>query len=235
MIVKHRAMGILACGFLFCLTTGIAAQEPVEQENPALRWEQDIQRFEAWDAQNAWPKNPVLFVGSSSIRMWKTHESFPDLPVINRGFGGSQTSDVLYYIERIVLKYRPRLIVFYCGDNDIAAGKEPEQVVQDYHTFVSQVHKALPRTRIVYISIKPSGARWSLWPKMNQANKGIAEFSNKDRRLFYADCATVLLKDGIPDDRFFVQDRLHLNDEGYKVWTGVVQSILEQAGQDNRR
>ncbi|MBN1126143.1 MAG: hypothetical protein JXA82_14135 [Sedimentisphaerales bacterium] len=235
MVLKRCLTGILAIAFLFGMINGIGAQEPAEKENPALRWEEDIRKFEAWDDQNAWPRNPVLFVGSSSIRLWKTRESFPDLPVINRGFGGSQTSDVLYYTERIVLKYRPRLIVLYCGDNDIASGKEPDQVFQDYRTFVSRVHKALPRTRIIYISIKASGARWNLWPKMKQANEMIAELSKKDSRLFYADCATCLLKDGTPDDSLFVKDRLHLNPDGYKVWTGVIKPIIEKANPNNRR
>ncbi len=202
------------------------------------RWEDSIKQFEHWDTQNAWPRNPVLFVGSSSIRMWPSRESFPDLPVINRGFGGSQIADVNHFADRIVLPYKPRLIVFYAGDNDIAAGKTPERVLEDYKKFVSLVKSELPRTRIIYITIKPSSSRWEKWPQMKQANEMIEALSKEDERLYYCDAATILLKtDGKPDDSLFLKDKLHLNAEGYKRWTTVLQPIIDEAlqAQGNRR
>lgn len=197
------------------------------QADPAGRWESDIQRFEAWDAQNAWPRDGVLFVGSSSIRMWQTRESFDDLPVLNRGFGGSQIPDVLHFLDRIVLKYRPAVIVFYCGDNDIAAGRRPEQVLGDWRTFVDRVRGVLPHTQIVYLGIKPSGARWNLWPEMDRANRLIREHCDADRRLWYVDTATPLLKDGRPGDALFLADRLHLSPAGYRRWTRVLRPVLD--------
>ncbi|MBN1765262.1 MAG: hypothetical protein JW860_08400 [Sedimentisphaerales bacterium] len=193
-------------------------------------WEKDIQRFEGWDRQNAWPGEPVLFVGSSSIRMWQTRESFPKLPVMNRGFGGSQISDVNYFLERIVFVYKARLIVFYCGDNDIAGGKSAETVLGDYQTFVRRVQKELPETKIIYISIKPSGSRWEYWPEMERANKLIDEFCDKDERLFYVDGAGCLLgEDGKPKEELFLEDRLHMNAKGYEVWTGILRPVIEKA------
>ena len=206
---------------------GASGSEKPQPPNPESRWEKDIQRFEAWDAQNTWPEKGILFAGSSSIRMWKTRESFSDLPVINRGFGGSQIPDVLYYFDRIILKYRPAVIVFYCGDNDVAAGHKAERVVGDWRTFVDKVHRALPRTRIIYLGIKPSGARWTLWPEMSRANDLIRQHCSRDKRLHYVDTAVPLFKDGFPDDSLFLKDRLHLNAAGYARWTDALRPILD--------
>jgi lysophospholipase L1-like esterase len=197
-------------------------------EKEVSRWEKDISTFEQWDAKNSFPADPVLFVGSSSIRMWRTSESFPNLPVINRGFGGSQTSDAVEFAHRIVLPYKPKLIVFYEGDNDIAKGKTPQQVLADYKQFVKIVHDKLPRTPILFMSIKPSGSRWSIWPTMAKANSLIKDYSAKDTRLFYIDGAIPLLgKDGKPDDKFYISDKLHLSAEGYKIWTQLLAPITE--------
>jgi lysophospholipase L1-like esterase len=213
---------ILSLSFFMAPASGASPQA-----DPAGRWENDIQRFEAWDAQNAWPRDGVLFVGSSSIRMWKTRESFDDLPVLNRGFGGSQIPDVLHFLDRIVLKYRPTVIVFYCGDNDIAAGRSPEQVLGDWRTFVDRVRGVLPQTQIVYLGIKPSGARWNLWPEMDRANRLIRKDCDTDPRLRYVDTVRPLLKDGRPDDTLFLADRLHLSPAGYLRWTRVLRPVLD--------
>jgi lysophospholipase L1-like esterase len=218
----------LILGFILVqIVTGWAKEQNTSKES---RWEKAIQEFENWDAKNAWPKKPILFAGSSSIRMWPTRECLPELPVINRGFGGSQISDVNDFLERIVLKYKPKLIVFYCGDNDINAGKSPEQVFDDYRQFVSRVHADLPKTKIIYISIKPSGARWKLWPKMKQTNEMIQTFSENNKRLYYTDCATCLLtENGKPNDELFIKDRLHLNEKGYAKWKTALLPILQEA------
>ena len=111
--------------------------------------------------------------------MWQTAESFPDLAVINRGFGGSQASDVVHFAQRIVLKYEPRTIVFYAGDNDLADGKSPEQVAGDFEKFVELVHDKLPDTEIIYLPVKPSLARWKLWPKMQETNALVARIRQR--------------------------------------------------------
>ena len=117
------------------------------------------------------PQDPIVFVGSSSIRKWPTAEYFPDLPIINRGFGGSHISDVNYYVYETVLKYKPKIIVFYAGDNDIAGGKSPEQVLNDYKRFIGLIHSNLSNTQVIFIPIKPSLRRWTLWPEMRKTNK----------------------------------------------------------------
>jgi lysophospholipase L1-like esterase len=194
------------------------------------RFAGEIKAFAEWDGKNAVPSEPVLFVGSSTIRMWRTRESFPDLPVVNRGFGGSHISDVIHYVDRVVLWYDPKVLVFYAGDNDIAGGKSAERVAQDYRRFVQLVHAKLPAARIVFITIKPSGQRWSLWPEMKKANGLIRDFCAEDERLFFADLAAPLLgADGSPGPEFFVSDQLHLSPQGYAVWTGTLRPVLSKA------
>jgi len=198
------------------------------------RWEQTIRTFEDWDSKNSFPLDAVLFVGSSSIRLWPTREHFPEFPVINRGFGGCHISDVNYFANRIVLPYRPGVIVFYAGDNDIAGKKTPQRVFDDYRKFVNLVHKELAATRIIFVGIKPSLSRWSLWPLMNEVNSMIKDFSDKDDRLFVFDSASPLLgSDGKPKVRLFLKDNLHLNSKGYEAWTGALKPIIKKAFDNN--
>jgi lysophospholipase L1-like esterase len=212
---------------LICCAVTLGAEKEADKTS---RWENDIQQFEAWDRKNSYPKDGVLFVGSSSIRMWPTRESFEELPVINRGFGGSQISDSIHFFERIVKPYRPAVVVLYAGDNDIAGGKISDRVFEDYKKFVSLVHESLPKTPVIFVGIKPSGSRWSMWPAMNKANEMVADFCKKDRRLMYFDSATPILgADGKPRDDLFLKDRLHLNAEGYKAWTKALAPQIEKA------
>jgi lysophospholipase L1-like esterase len=199
-----------------------------EPAHDSSRWEKDIQAFEAADRENPPPTNAVLFIGSSSIRMWKTlAEDFPDHQVINRGFGGSQIADSLAFADRILLPYKPRQIVLYAGDNDINAGKTPEQALADFKQFVARVHDELPKTRIAFIAIKPSTARWHLRDAMQQANELIADYCATDKRLDYIAIWTPMLgKDGKPRPDLLIEDGLHLNDAGYHVWTKAVRPFL---------
>jgi lysophospholipase L1-like esterase len=169
----------------------------------------------------------VLFVGSSSIRMWQTAECFPGLTVINRGFGGSHTSDVNHFAPRIVLKYAPRTIVFYAGDNDLADGKSPEQVAGDFEQFVDLVHAKLPDTEIIYLPVKPSLARWQLWPRMQKTNSLVQQFIDGSQRLTYIDTATPMLgADGRPRPELFLEDGLHMNAQGYQIWSDLLRDKL---------
>jgi len=193
-------------------------------------WEKNIRAFELWDSKNSYPDDAVLFVGSSSIVMWETRNCFPELKVINRGFGGSQIAEVSYFAERIVYPYKPRAIVFYAGDNDIAGGKSAQQVFEDYKKFVKATFKKIPDTPIIFVGIKPSQSRWKLWGEMKEANMMIKEFSAGEEKLFYFDSATSLLGiDGKPDDVFFLKDQLHLNDRGYEAWTKLIRPVIKKA------
>ena len=225
MVRRKICLLIVLCSFVV-----LNAQDKPEVKNQASRWEETIRVFEDWDRKNSFPSNAVLFVGSSSIRLWQTRECFEEFDVINRGFGGSQISDTNYFAERIVLRYKPKVIVFYAGDNDVAGGKSAKHVFEDYMIFVNIVHKELPETRIIFISIKPSQRRWSLRNVMNAANMMIKDFSMKDNRLFYFDGATPLLNsEGIPNAELFMDDKLHLNIKGYEVWTKLLRPIIKRA------
>jgi lysophospholipase L1-like esterase len=210
--------------FPLLLLLGAAPPAPAPFEN-------EIRAFEASDAKAAPRKDAVLFIGSSSIRLWKSlADDFPNLKVINRGFGGSQVSDSVRYADRIVLPYRPKLIVFYAGDNDLAAGKSPQRVVADFQEFVSKVHGALPDARILYVSIRPSVARWHLWGRQWFTNELIRKYADADSTVDYIDVVPALLgPDGRPRADLLVADRLHLNDDGYRAWTAVIRPAVEKA------
>lgn len=200
--------------------------KPSPNPNPA-RFAADIAAFEAWDRQNSAPKDAVLFVGSSSIRMWQTAQAFPELSIINRGFGGSHASDVVHFAPRIVLKYKPRIIVFYAGDNDIADGKTPEQVAGDFEQFVKLVREELPNTEIIFLPIKPSLARWKLWPKMQETNSLVKQFVEANVGMQYVDIAAPMLgSDSQPRPDIFLSDGLHMNERGYQIWNSILADKL---------
>ena len=207
---------------LAVLAAGVASAAKPEPAEPPF--EKEIRAFEAADAKSPPAPGGVLFVGSSSIRLWATlAKDFPDLPVINRGFGGSQIADSTRYADRIVIPYKPRTIVMYAGDNDVAAGKSPERVLTDFKAFVEKVHAALPETQVLFISIKPSVARWELVGKMREANRLVREFAESDEKLGYVDVFTPMLgEDGKPRGELLGPDGLHLNEKGYAVWREVV-------------
>lgn len=203
-------------------TTQPAATRPARPKKPS-RWEGHIRRFEAGDKKNPPPKGAALFLGSSSIVHWNTKKWFPRHVTINRGFGGSQVADSLQFAERILTPYQPRIVVFYAGDNDIAARKTPERVLADYKALVAKARAKLPKVTFVFVAIKPSLRRWKLWPKMKQANELIEKFSRSDPRLLYLDIAKPMLgADGIPRKELFVKDGLHLSAKGYELWTSLV-------------
>ena len=196
----------------------------------AVRWEKTIRAFEAQDRREPPPRGAMVFVGSSSIRLWKLKESFPDLVTINRGFGGSVIADSVHFADRIILPYQPRVIVLYAGDNDIALGYSPRQVVEDFRRFVRTVHARLPQTKIVFIAIKPSLSRWHLAAKMKEANQAIRQLTQEDDRLEFVDIWTPMLgPDGRPRKELFRSDGLHLNARGYELWARLLRPHLQPA------
>jgi len=192
------------------------------------RWEAEIHAFEASDATNPPPRGAIVFVGSSSIRQWITlAQDFPGFKVINRGFGGSQLEDSAAFAHRLVIPHQPKAVVLYAGDNDIAAGKSPRRVLQDFRRFVERIHAALPQTRILFISIKPSPARWHLVNEIKAANQMLENFCQKDKRLVYVDVFKSMLgADGKPRAELFVEDKLHLNRKGYELWASILRPRL---------
>jgi lysophospholipase L1-like esterase len=193
-----------------------------------LRWEKEIAGIEARLAKAPPAKGGVVFAGSSSIRLWNLEKSFPGKGYVNVGFGGSEIRDTTHFADRILLPLEPKAIVFYAGDNDIAKKRTPAQLRDDFAGFVKVVHAKLPKTRILYLPVKPSLARWKLYDVQKEANGMIRSLCESDARLAYVDLVPVTLgADGTPRPEFFVKDGLHLSEAGYKAWSEIVRKALE--------
>jgi lysophospholipase L1-like esterase len=192
------------------------------------QWEPDIAQFEAQDRASPPRPGSIVFVGSSSIRMWTTLDrDFPGVPVMNRGFGGSEAADVAKFAERIVVPYKPPVVVFYAGDNDLADGKTPAQVLAAFQSFVDTIHRELPATRVVFVSIKPSIARWSIVDKMRQANLLVRDYARTDPRLVYVDVFTSMLgASGQPRPELYLEDGLHMTPAGYAIWRDLIAPVI---------
>ena len=225
-------MNLPAIAGLALLALAACASPPPSIPRPeSLRYEAAMTEFAAADAQAAPPECGFLFVGSSSIRFWRTlAEDFPDRTVINRGFGGSTVAEVNWYFDRVVEPYRPQAIVFYAGENDINAGKTPAQVYADFELFMRLKDHALGSTPVWYISAKPSKLRTSQMAAQSDLNARIAALAGRRDDLAYIDVASAMLKpDGSPKD-IFVEDDLHMTPDGYAIWTPIVDAALD-AGQ----
>ena len=172
-------------------------------------------------------KGGIVFVGSSTIRRWDTASYFPDLKIINRGFGGSDMIDAVRYVDRIVIPYEPRLVVVYSGDNDISAGWTSEDVAIQFERFTRAVHAKLPQTRILLIAVKPSLLRWTQIDRMRMANTMMRAYCERDDRLAFIDFDSLMLGwDEKPRRELFVEDGLHLTAQGYQLWSTVLRPWL---------
>ncbi len=200
------------------------------QDPKAEPFAKEIETFETKDKTAPPPQNEIVFVGSSSIRFWKSTEAFPDLKIVNRGFGGSQVSDSVKYADRIILPYKPRIIVVFAGGNDINAKKTPEKVVEDYKALVAKIHGALPKTKIYFISLFPNVQRKSQDGQCQKVNQMIEEYSKTNPLLGYIDTASRMrAADGGPRPELLRADGLHMNDDGYKIWNEIVGAVLRKA------
>ena len=211
--------------FMACLFVAATASA---QRAPANPWEADIRAFEQADQHTPPTTGGVLFIGSSSIRFWESLQAdFPNVAIIRRGFGGSEIRDATYFAGRIVVPYRPRLIVMYAGDNDLAAGRTPQQVRDDFVAFVERVRHDLPQVAIAYIAIKPSPARMNLLGKMREANALISDVAKLGKAIRTVDVFTPMLDaEGKPRSELFGADLLHMNRAGYRVWIEKIGPVL---------
>jgi len=194
------------------------------------RWQPAFAAFHDADMAAMPPSGGVVFVGSSSIRLWDDLEhQFAAAPVlVKRGFGGSTMGDCARYLSKLVLPYKPRLVVVYAGDNDLAEGRTPDQVVASFASFVSGVRAELPGTRIAYVSIKPSPLRAALMPAIRTTNAGIADLVAKTENADFIDIYSPMLDaEGQPRAELFRGDHLHLNDQGYALWRSVIAAHLD--------
>jgi lysophospholipase L1-like esterase len=224
---SQRYSVVVALGAVLLLIAGARIFSPSVF---AQGWESSIREFESQDKVNLPKPGVIVFVGSSSIRFWRTLETdMKLLDVINRGFGGSEMSDAAQYAPRIVVAYKPSAVVLYEGDNDLGSGspKTPESVANDFRQFVQTVHSSLPDTWIYVLSIKPSKLRWDDWPNMKAANELIRTYAATQKRVQYIDVATPMFdaKGDLPRD-LFIADGLHPTPKLYAMWTAIIRPIL---------
>lgn len=195
-----------------------------------LVWEEAIRELEAATAGRYAPGQAVVFIGSSSIRLWDTlEEDMAPIPVIQHGFGGAKLNDVVHYADRLVSAYRPLAVVVFAGTNDIdpSASKAPEVLLASYQAFVARVRSAQPELPIFYIGITPSPRRWSVWPVAQATNQLIEQWSAADPRLHFIDTSAALMDGaGEPDPDNYVFDGLHLSDQGYAAWRRIIRERL---------
>ncbi len=214
--------------------SGIAGAQPASPPKiDPLRFAKDIEAFEAEDKATPPPKNAIVVTGASSIRRWHPtiKEDLAPLTIIPRGFGGSTMEDALYWLDRVALVYKPRAIVLYEGDNDTGRYLvPPTKIAEQFAAIVAKIHAALPKTRVYVIGIKPSVSRRDVWPVSVEANKLLKAIADKDDLVDYIDVATTMLQpDGKVMTDIFVEDNLHLNPKGYKIWSAAVRAVLVPA------
>lgn len=223
--IQLRALlTLVILGFAF-LQPAANAQQPIDPS----RWEADMQAFEKLDLMNTPPEGAILLTGSSSIARWNdlAVAALAPLTVIPRGFGGSVMEDVLFHLDRVALKYKPRAILIYEGDNDTAFGIPAEKIISQLHEVIDRIHQALPETRIYVLSVKPSILRKSIWENAQLVNAGYRMVASADPLVHYVDVANPFLKaDGSVMEDIFISDNLHLNTMGNLIWGASIRAAL---------
>ena len=209
----------------FCLCTLLFSA------NAQQRFEPEIRRFEILDSISRPDTGQILLYGSSTMRLWKTFSQDIDgYKVVNRGFGGSEMSDAIYFFDRGVLPLKPSLILLYEGDNDLSNSKKtPDQVLRDFNSFMSLVAEKLPQTRVAVFSLRPSLAREKLMPEQRIVNEGYKKYCEAHaKKAFYIDLyQTLLTETGAPNGEYLATDLLHLNEKGYAVWAKATRDFLQ--------
>ena len=221
----------LAAYFIFFPYISVCGEEPLVEKKkakPVSAFESSIQSFEKEDKKRKPPSDAIVFVGSSTIRFWKTiNEDLAPLTIISRGFGGSQMADVLQYVDRIIIPYKPRAVVIYEGPNDIEKKVSPAKIAESFRLIAEKIHKELPETRIYIISIGPNIRLWSLWKIMEETNKLIEEECSKDKLLVFIKTSSSLFdSNGKPQKDLFQGDGRHLSSKGYIAWSNILKPIL---------
>jgi lysophospholipase L1-like esterase len=222
--VRRFAAAAAAVGLAGVLAVCLSAQT-------AERWDAAIQKFEDQDKVSPPPQNGIVFIGASSIVRWNLPEYFPELgaKAINRGFGGSQSVDSVRYVERIVVPYHPRIVVYYAGDNDVEANVPAREIAHQFELFDQKVQAALPQTKIIFISIKPSIRRWKWIETIRSANAMVKAYCAKEKHLAFMDIEQQMLgADGKPNPDLLVADGLHMTPAGYRIWTAALKPLLKE-------
>jgi lysophospholipase L1-like esterase len=215
----------VSIGLTVALATAAAAQAP---DDTAGRFEKQVLAYEAADRATPPPAGAILLAGDSQFFRWKTlAEDLPGFTVVNRGIDSFQTSDLIRYVDRLVLPYKPRLIVLHVGGNDVHNGKSAAEVLADFRTFVTRVRAVMPAVPIAFSSITPSPGRWSQAPVRREANRLVREYVASQPNLHFIDLWDAMLgPDGLPREDLYTDDRIHPNQEGYRVRVRIMRPLL---------
>ena len=215
--------------FLLALLAAITIPVSAQRGTDPTVWNDVMDRFKREDRLGPPPSGAIVLTGSSSIALWNDQaaEALAPLTVIPRGFGGSVMNDVLYHLETVALRYNPRAIVIYEGDNDTAYGIPEEDILGNFKKIIARVHEELPETRIYVMAVKPSKLRANVWENAQRINAGYREIAKLDPLVYYIDSATPFLNaDGSVMQDIFIEDGLHLNDMGNLIWGSVIRAAL---------
>ena len=210
------------------LLFSLAYGQAVSATSP--RFASAIQEFQQQDQIAPPPKNSILFIGSSIFRLWKDLKGqMAPLPVFNRAFGGSRTADILDHMDKVVLPYAPKLIVYYCGSNDVTAGMEPGAIAKGFFQFVERVHAKAPETRVLYVSILRAPQKMDSWDKVDEANRRVSEYCARDKRLGFID-ANPAVFDSAGNARMdlYLADKLHYKEPAYVGFTAIIRPVVER-------
>lgn len=209
--------------FVFFISFTVAAQQkPFWNEIKAFRTQDSIQPPQ---------DGMVLFIGSSSFRLWKTaQQDFNNTNIVNRAFGGATLEDLIYWQNDVVLKYKPKKIFIYCGENDIASSDKitPEIVFDRFKTLHTTLRKQFPDTPIVFVSIKPCILRWAMKDRMMATNALISNYLKQDSKAVFVNIWDKMLENDTPMKDIFIEDNLHMNAKGYAIWTKALYSLVNE-------
>jgi lysophospholipase L1-like esterase len=218
-----KAIGLIGLLVLVFGSTVIAQTPPFYN---------DIQKFKSGDSVTMPPENAIVFTGSSSFTRWTdVQKRFPGYTIINRGFGGSKLPDVIRYVDEVVIKYRPKQVVIYCGENDAAGDSTvtADTILTRFRTLFNIIRSKLPKASIAFVSMKPSPSRASVKPKVVKANSMIKAFLKKQKNTAYIDIYPKMLNAAKqPRPELFVSDSLHMSEKGYDIWQAAIKPYLKK-------
>ena len=227
---RTLALGVSLLALVLCglFHTGCQTVPPNSlAAHNSTRWKSDLAAFAASDRTNPPASNCIVFVGSSSIRLWKTLAAdFPGRPVVNRGFGGSQLADSVNFAEPLIIQYHPRQVVVYAGGNDINAHKDPDVVYGDFVALMTKLRAGLPAARLTFISSAPNPARWAQVEKVKRLNSLAQAYCRRHGIDFVNVFPLMLGPDGNPKPDIYVADRLHMNPKGYAIWREALGPVV---------
>lgn len=191
----------------------------------------EIKAFHAQDSIQKPQDGMILFIGSSSFRLWKTaKEDFHNPAIVNRAFGGATLEDVIYYQNDVALQYNPKKIFIYCGENDIASSEKvtPQMVLERFKTLYGNLRSRFPKTPVVFVSIKPCILRWGMKDRMIEANALISNYLKGKPNAVFVDIWGKMLENGEPRKDIFIEDNLHMNAKGYAIWTEALDALVNE-------